>query len=105
MRIAIFGTGGAGGYFGAHLARCRRGRGLHRAGRAFTGDSSARICGLKQLQVKSSFALRRQTIPTQVGAVDVVLVGVKTWQVTDAATSHAPDDCPAHLRRAFAKRS
>ncbi|HEY0545185.1 MAG TPA: 2-dehydropantoate 2-reductase [Pyrinomonadaceae bacterium] len=84
MRIAIFGTGGAGGYFGAHLARA--------------GEDVVFIARGEHLKAIRERGLRVETAtgeiiahaeatddPAQVGAVDVVLVGVKTWQVTDAA--------------------
>jgi 2-dehydropantoate 2-reductase len=84
MRIAIFGTGGAGGYFGGHLA-C-------------SGEEVVFIARGEHLQAIREQGLRVETSagdivvrseatddPAQVGAVDVVLVGVKTWQVTEAA--------------------
>ena len=89
MRIAIFGTGGAGGYFGAHLAH--------------SGEDVVFIARGEHLQAIRQQGLRVETTtgeiivrseatdnPDQVGAVDVVLVGVKTWQVTDAARVMRP---------------
>jgi 2-dehydropantoate 2-reductase len=90
MRIAIFGTGGAGGYFGAQLARAReevvfiaRGEHLH----------AIRSHGLRietpggELVIHPSLATDD---PAEVGIVDVVLVGVKSWQVSDAAHAIRP---------------
>ncbi|MBD0370009.1 MAG: 2-dehydropantoate 2-reductase [Pyrinomonadaceae bacterium] len=85
MRIAIFGTGGAGGYFGAQLARA--------------GEDVTFIARGEHLQAIRAQGLRLETPqgeiviqpaqatddPAQAGAVDVVLVGVKTWQLKDAA--------------------
>lgn len=85
MRIAIFGTGGAGGYFGAQLARA--------------GEDVTFIARGDHLQAIRSNGLRVETLqgdiviqpaqanddPTQVGVVDVVLVGVKAWQIVDSA--------------------
>jgi 2-dehydropantoate 2-reductase len=89
MRIAIFGTGGAGGYFGAHLAHA--------------GEDVVFIARGEHLKAIREQGLRVETTvgeivahseatddPMQVGPVDVVLVGVKTWQVTDAARAMRP---------------
>ena len=89
MRIAIFGTGGAGGYFGAHLASA--------------GEEVVFIARGEHLKVIRERGLRVETPggeiiarseatddPAQVGAVDVVLVGVKTWQVAEAARAMRP---------------
>lgn len=89
MRIAIFGTGGAGGYFGAHLARAGEdvifiARGEHL--------KAIRERGLiVETQTGEIIARSEATDdPAQVGAVDVVLLGVKTWQVKDAARAMLP---------------
>ena len=84
MRIAIFGTGGAGGYFGAHLARAGEdvvfiARGEHL--------QAIRERGLRIETDSGEFTVRSAAsdYPSQLGEVDVVLVGVKAWQVADAA--------------------
>lgn len=89
MRIAIFGTGGAGGYFGAHLAQAGEevvfiARGEHL--------KAIREQGLRVETTSGEIIVRSEATddPTQVGTVDVVLVGVKTWQVTDAARAMRP---------------
>jgi 2-dehydropantoate 2-reductase len=89
MRIAIFGAGGAGGYFGAQLA--------------LAGEDVVFIARGAHLQAIREHGLRIETSagetvvrceatddPASVGAVDAVLVGVKTWQVVDAARSMQP---------------
>jgi 2-dehydropantoate 2-reductase len=90
MRIAIFGTGGAGGYFGAQLAR--------------TGEDVVFIARGEHLQAIQTRGLRVEASrgdiviqpaqaaddPAQVGMVDSVIVGVKTWQVTEAARAMQP---------------
>jgi 2-dehydropantoate 2-reductase len=95
MRIAIFGTGGAGGYFGAQLAR---------AGEDVTfiarGEHLQAILehGLTIETPKGEIVIRpaRATDdPAQVGVVDVVLVGVKSWQVPEAAHAMRPLIVPA----------
>lgn len=89
MRVAIFGTGGAGGYFGAHLAQAGEevvfvARGKHL--------KAIREQGLRVETTAGEIVVRSEATddPAQVGAVDVVLVGVKTWQVTDAAHAMRP---------------
>ena len=92
MRIAVFGTGAVGGYFGGRLAQAgedvvfvARGERLQALrGQGLRVDS---------LVSKSDFVVRpvRATDdPAQVGTVDAVLVGVKAWQVTDAAQAMHP---------------
>lgn len=96
MRIAIFGTGGAGGYFGAHLAQA--------------GEDVVFVARGEHLKAIREQGLRVETAageiiasseatddPAQVGAVDVVLVGVKTWQVADAARAMRPMIAPETL--------
>jgi 2-dehydropantoate 2-reductase len=90
MRIAIFGTGAAGGYFGAQLARA--------------GEDVIFIARGEHLQAIQTRGLRVETSrgeiviqpaqaaddPAHVGVVDAVIVGVKTWQVTEAAQAIQP---------------
>ena len=90
MRVAIFGTGGAGGYFGALLARAGEevtfiARGEHlRAIRA--GGLRVETPG-EDLLIHPA---RATDDPEQVGVVDAVLVGVKTWQLGEAAEAMHP---------------
>ena len=89
MRIAIFGTGGAGGYFGAQLA-------LAGEDVAFIarGDHlrAIRSTGLRLETPSGETIIRREATdnPAEMGNVDVVLVGVKAWQVTEAANAIRP---------------
>lgn len=90
MRIAIFGTGGAGGYFGAQLARSGEdvtfiARGEHL--------EAIRTRGLRVETPKGEIVIhpaRATDDAAKVGRVDVVLVGVKTWQLSDAAQGMLP---------------
>ena len=89
MRIAVFGTGGAGGYFGAQLARAGEevifiARGEHLR--------AIREQGLRLETPAGEIVVRSEATddPAQAGAVDVVLVGVKTWQVAEAARAMCP---------------
>jgi 2-dehydropantoate 2-reductase len=90
MRIAIFGAGGVGGYFGAQLAR--------------VGEEVIFIARREHLQAIRAHGLRVETSkgeiviqpaqasddPVQVGVVDAVILGVKAWQVTEAAQAMKP---------------
>ena len=83
MRIAIFGTGGAGGYFGAQLARAGEdvifiARGEHLR--------AIRTQGLRVETPAGEIVIR----PAHAGVVDAVILGVKTWQVTEAARAMQP---------------
>ena len=89
MRIAVFGTGGAGGYFGAQLALAGEdvvfvARGDHLR--------AIRASGLRLETPTGETVIRAQATdnPAETGNVDAVLVGVKAWQVTDAASAMRP---------------
>lgn len=93
MRIAVFGTGGAGGYFGAHLALAGEdvvfiARGEHLR--------AIQERGLLLEKPQGEIVIRSQAVddPRQVGPVDAVLVGVKTWQLADAASAMRPMIAP-----------
>ena len=85
MRFAIYGTGGAGGYFGAQLARNGEdvtfvARGPHLKAIQAHGFCVETPAG--EIVIRPAKATDD---PTQVAPVDVILVGVKAWQVEDAA--------------------
>jgi 2-dehydropantoate 2-reductase len=90
VRIAVFGTGGVGGYFGGRLAQAGEdvtfiARGEHL--------QAIRAHGLRVESVKGDFSIQPAQAtdnPAQVGAVDVVLLGVKAWQVPQAAQAMRP---------------
>jgi 2-dehydropantoate 2-reductase len=81
MRIAIFGAGGAGGYFGARLAQAGEdvtfiARGEHL--------DAIRQHGLRIDSIHGDFIVspaQATANPEEVGTVDMVLLGVKAWQV------------------------
>ena len=90
MRIAVFGTGGVGGYFGGRLAEAGEdvifiARGEH-----------LRAIKEKGLKVDSRdgdfviYPAAATDIVSDVGVVDLVIVGVKAWQVPDAARAMKP---------------
>ena len=81
MRIAVFGTGGAGGYFGAQLGRAGEeliliARGAHLE--AIRRDGMIIETPAGELVVKPALATDD---PQAAGPVDLVLVGVKAWQL------------------------
>lgn len=90
MRIAIFGTGGVGGCFGAQLASA--------------GEDVVFIARGEHLRAMQTKGLRLETPeddslihpaeasddPAHVGKVDLVVLGVKTWQVKEAARAMKP---------------
>jgi 2-dehydropantoate 2-reductase len=90
MRVAIFGAGGAGGYFGARLAKA--------------GEDVVWIARGAQLEALRSRGLRVESVdgdfalgplpasddPAHFGVVDAILLGVKVWQVPAAAAALRP---------------
>lgn len=90
MRIAVFGSGGVGGYFGGLLAR-----GGHEVSFIARGAHLAAMRA-KGLQVKSAngdftIAPARATgDPAEVGPVDYVVVGVKHYHLAQAAPQMQP---------------
>jgi 2-dehydropantoate 2-reductase len=90
VRIAVFGVGGAGGRFGASLARA--GEDLVFLARG------AHLCAIREgglvvetpegeIRVRPVAAIDD---PAEAGLVDVVLLGVKSWQVEEAARAMRP---------------
>jgi 2-dehydropantoate 2-reductase len=85
LTFAVFGTGAVGGYFGGRLAEAGFdvrfiARGSHLA--------AIRASGLRVSSVDGDFVIHPARIdddPAVLGQVDVVLVGVKAWQVPQAA--------------------
>lgn len=90
MRIAIYGSGGLGGYYGARLAEAG-----HEVGFIARGAhlEAIRANGLKVLSPLGDAHLKSplaSSNPADIGPVDVVIVAVKTWQVTEAAQAMKP---------------
>ncbi|MFT4651263.1 MAG: 2-dehydropantoate 2-reductase [Polaribacter sp.] len=90
MRIAIFGSGGVGGYFGGRLAQAGHdvtfiARGEHLA--------AMRESGLRVDSIAGDFVLDKVQAtddPEDAGKVDFVICAVKAWQVAAAAKSMKP---------------
>ena len=105
MRIAVFGSGGVGGYFGGRLAQAGEdvifiARGEHL--------KAIRQNGLRVDSIVGDFVThpaQATDIPAEVGVVDAVLVTVKAWQVSEAAEAMKPmvgpntmvGDCPTTM--------
>lgn len=90
MKCAIFGSGGVGGYFGARLAQSGHdvtfiARGAHL--------EAIRGSGLRLTSVSGDTTIspaHATDDPASVGIVDLVIVGVKAWQLPDAARGMKP---------------
>jgi 2-dehydropantoate 2-reductase len=90
MRIAVMGTGGVGGYFGARLAQ--------------SGHEVAFVARGRQLDALSTHGLRVESPlgdiglpdvevtarPAEIGPVDLVLFTVKLWDTLEAAEAIKP---------------
>src|SRR4051794_36253866 len=90
MRIAVMGTGGVGGYFGARLAQA--------------GHEVAFVARGRQLEALRDHGLRVESPlgdvhlptvevtddPADISAVDLVLFGVKLWDTRAAAEAVTP---------------
>ena len=90
MRIAVFGTGGVGGYFGGRLAHAGEdvtfiARGEHLRAIKANGlrvDSSAGDFVIHPAKATDAV--------NEVGETELVILGVKAWQVPDAARALKP---------------
>jgi 2-dehydropantoate 2-reductase len=85
MKIAVFGSGGVGGYFGGRLAQAGNqvtfvARGAHL--------EAIKNHGLRVESINGNFTVhpaRATDRPSEIGTVDLVLCCVKAWQVPDVA--------------------
>jgi 2-dehydropantoate 2-reductase len=90
LKVAVYGTGGAGGHFGARLAAAGEdvvfvARGAHL--------DAIRRDGLIVEMPDGEIRIRPARATSDAGAVagaDAVLLGVKTWQVEEAGRAMAP---------------
>jgi 2-dehydropantoate 2-reductase len=90
MRIAIVGTGSVGGYFGGRLAQA--GEDVVFIARGETLNALL-AQGLRVDSINGDFRVQPVQAtddPSKTGAVDMVLVGVKAWQVSEAAEAMRP---------------
>ena len=90
MKVAVYGTGGVGGYFGGQLALAGEqvffiARGPHL--------QAIREKGLHVASTKGDFQILNALTaekPDEIGNVDIVLVAVKAWQVPEIASELHP---------------
>lgn len=90
MKVAVFGAGGVGGYYGGRLAQAGHdvvfiARGAHLDGMRASGlrvDSPAGDFVIKPVNATDD--------PAEVGVVDAVIVAVKSWQVEECAHAMKP---------------
>jgi len=90
MKIAIFGTGGVGGYFGGRLAQAGHDVTFIARGRHLAAIQTE---GLHIESIRGDFTINPAQAtdqPETVGKVDAVLCCVKSWQVNEAAEKMAP---------------
>src|SRR5512135_2855386 len=90
MRFAIFGAGGLGAFYGARLAAAGYDVGFVARGAQL---EALRTKGLQVLSPLGDLRLekpRASSDPAELGQADAVLVGVKTWQLPDAARAMRP---------------
>lgn len=90
MKFAVIGAGGVGAYFGGRLAQAG-----HDVTFVARGANLAAIRerGLRVFSIEGDFEIpgaRATDDPAAIGAVDVVLLAVKTWQVAEAARTLPP---------------
>ena len=90
MRIAVMGTGGVGGYFGARLAQAGHEVAFVARGRQL---QALRASGLRVESPLGDVHLRKVEVtdePAEIGAVDLVLFTVKLWDTLEAAGAIKP---------------
>jgi 2-dehydropantoate 2-reductase len=90
VRIAVFGVGGAGGYFGARLAAAGEETVFIARGEHLNAIRAAGLC----VSTPSGEILARPALatddPAEAGPVDAILLGVKAHQVADVAPGLKP---------------
>ncbi len=90
MRIAIYGSGGVGGYFGGRLAQYGQDVTFIARNESL---AAMRSSGLRIDSIAGDFKLPRVQAsdnPSKVGPVDYVFCCVKSWQVPSAAKAMQP---------------
>ena len=90
MRIAIYGSGGVGAYFGGRLAQIGKDVTFIARNENLT---ALRTQGLKVGSIAGDFSIDRVKVtnnPAEVSIVDYVLCCVKAWQVKAAAKAMKP---------------
>lgn len=87
MRVAVFGVGGVGGYFGGRLAQAGNDVTFIARGEQLRAIQNK---GLKVDSLDGDFVIypaKAAADIDEVGQVDLVILGVKAWQVPEAAAA------------------
>ena len=90
MRVVVFGTGGVGGYFGGRVAQADEDVTFIARGEHLRAIQNT---GLKVDSLNGDFIIypaQATNDVSEVGEVDLVIVGVKAWQVPEAAREMKP---------------
>ena len=90
MRTAVFGTGGVGGYFGGRLAQAGENVTFIARGEHLRAIQTK---GLKVDSLIGDFVIypaKATDDVAEVGPVDLIIVGVKAWQVPEGARAMKP---------------
>ena len=90
MRIAVFGAGGVGGYFGGRLAQSGHDVSFIARGKHL---DTMKASGLRIDSIAGDFKVNRfqaSEKPGDIGVVDYILCCVKAWQVPAAAKAMKP---------------
>ena len=90
LRVTVFGAGAVGAYFGGRLAEAGASVGFVARGETLR---AIRERGLRVTSPDGNFTIdpaRVSADPAELGLADVILLGVKTWQVTEAAHAIRP---------------
>jgi 2-dehydropantoate 2-reductase len=90
MRVAIYGTGGAGGCFGSQLAQAGEDVTFIARGEHLKAIQAHGLCVETPAGEIAIQPAQATDDPTRVGQVDVILLGVKAWQVDEAARDMRP---------------
>jgi 2-dehydropantoate 2-reductase len=90
VRVVVFGTGAVGAYFGGRLAEAGEDVGFIVRGPSL---AALRDRGLRVASPEGDFTIhpaRASDSLPDLGPADIILVGVKAWQVTEAARAIRP---------------
>ena len=90
MRIAVMGSGGVGGYFGARLALGGCDVTFIARGRHLEAMLQHGLKVESPIGDMSLATVRATSDPTEIGPVDLILFGVKLWDTATAAKAVAP---------------
>ena len=90
MRIVIFGTGGVGGYFGGRLAQAGEDVTFIARGEHLRAIKTSGLRVDSQLGDFTVFPAKTTDDVREVGEVDLVVLAVKAWQVSEAGREMKP---------------